>query len=96
MNKSIVLVLLFNICLGIVAPSIAVFNNRSLEEAVVLVNLEKDVEMEEEELDETIFFFEPQLKQGSGDTPLDLSLWFDHHYQEIYLMGVTLPPQNVA
>ena len=52
--------------------------------------------MEEEELDETIFFFEPQLKQGSGDTPLDLSLWFDHHYQEIYLMGVTLPPQNVA
>lgn len=62
MNKSIVLVLLFNICLGIVAPSIAVFNNRSLEEAVVLVNLEKDVEMEEEELDETIFFFEPQLK----------------------------------
>jgi|TARA_A200000159_G_scaffold164886_2_gene197079 hypothetical protein len=62
MNKSIVLVLLFNICLGIAAPSIAVLNNRSLEEAVVLVNLEKDVRMEEEELDETIFFFEPQLK----------------------------------
>lgn len=62
MNKSIVLVLLFNICLGIAATSIAVLNNRSLEEAVVLVNLEKDVRMEEEELDETIFFFEPQLK----------------------------------
>ena len=62
MNKGIVLVLLFNICLGIAAPSIAVLNNRSLEEAVVLVNLEKDVRMEEEELDETIFFFEPQLK----------------------------------
>jgi hypothetical protein len=46
MNKSIVLVLLFNIFLGVVALSIDVLNNRSLEEAFVLVNLEKDVEMD--------------------------------------------------
>lgn len=46
MNKSIVLVLLFNICLGVVALSIDVLNNRSLEEPFVLVNLEKYVEMD--------------------------------------------------
>lgn len=46
MNKSKVLVLLFNICLGVVALSIDVLNNRSLEEAFVLVNLEKYVEMD--------------------------------------------------
>ena len=46
MNKSIVLVLLFNICLGVVALSIDILNNRSLEEPFVLVNLEKYVEMD--------------------------------------------------
>lgn len=64
MKKSVVLILLLNICLGIVAPTIAALNDHSLEEAVVLVNIEKDIEMEEEELDETVFFFEPQLKEG--------------------------------
>lgn len=46
MNKSIVLVLIFNICLGVVALSIDVLNNRSLEEPFALVNLEKYVEMD--------------------------------------------------
>jgi hypothetical protein len=42
MKKSVVLILLLNICLGIVAPTIAALNDHSLEEAVVLVNIEKD------------------------------------------------------
>jgi len=64
MKKSVVLILLLNICLGIVAPTIVALNDHSLKEAVVLVNIEKDIEMEKEELDETVFFFEPQLKEG--------------------------------
>ena len=64
MKKSVVLILLLNICLGIVAPTIVALNDHSPKEAVVLVNIEKDIEMEEEELDETVFFFEPQLKEG--------------------------------
>ena len=55
MKKSVVLILLFKICLGIVAPTIIAQNDHSLEEGVVLVNIEKDIEMEEEELDETVF-----------------------------------------
>jgi hypothetical protein len=42
MKKSVVLILLLNICLGIVAPTIATLNDHSLEEAVVMVNIEKD------------------------------------------------------
>jgi hypothetical protein len=42
MKKSVVLILLLNICLGIVAPTIVALNDHSLEEAVVLVNIEKD------------------------------------------------------
>ena len=56
MKKSVVLILLLNICLGKVVPTIAALNDHSLEEDFVLVNIEKDIEMEEEELDETIFF----------------------------------------
>ena len=55
MKKSVVLILLLNICLGKVAPTITALNDHSLEENFVLVN----IEMEEEELDDTIFFFEP-------------------------------------
>ena len=52
MKKSVVLILLLNICLGKVVPTIAALNDHSLEEDFVMVN----IEMEEEELDETIFF----------------------------------------
>ena len=45
MKKSVVLILVFNICLGIVAPTIVALNDHSLEEAVVLVNIEKDIEI---------------------------------------------------
>ena len=45
MKKSVVLILLLNICLGIVAPTIAALNDHSLEEAVVLVNVEKEIEI---------------------------------------------------
>jgi len=90
MKKSVVLILLFNICLGIVAPTIVALNDHSLEEGVVLVN----IEMEEEELDETVFFFEPQLKEGEKNTLFSLTFRFNHHYQDIYLKGGTPPPQN--
>lgn len=92
MKKSVVLILLFNICLGIVAPTIVALNDHSLEEGVVLVN----IEMEEEELDETVFFFEPQLKEGEKNTLFSLTFRFNHHYQDIYLKGGTPPPQNVV
>jgi hypothetical protein len=95
MKKSVVLILLLNICLGIVAPTIVALNDHSLEEGVVLVNIEKDIEMEEEELDETVFFFEPQLKEGKKNTLFSLTFRFNHHYQDIYLKGGTPPPQNV-
>ena len=90
MKKSVVLILLFNICLGIVAPTIVALNDHSLEEGVVLVN----IEMEEEELDETVFFFEPQLKEGEKNTLFSLTFRFNHHYQDINLKGGTPPPQN--
>ena len=92
MKKSVVLILLLNICLGKVAPTIAALNDHSLEKNFVLVN----IEMEEEELDETIFFFEPQLKEGKKNSLFSLTFWFDHHYQDIYLKGGTPPPQNVV
>ena len=92
MKKSVVLILLFNICLGIVAPTIVALNDHSLEEGVVLVN----IEMEEEELDETVFFFEPQLKESEKNTLFSLTFRFNHHYQDIYLKGGTPPPQNVV
>ncbi len=92
MKKSVVLILLLNICLGKVAPTIAALNDHSLEENFVLVN----IEMEEEELDETIFFFEPQLKEGKKNSLFSLTFWLDHHYQDIYLKAGTPPPQNVV
>ena len=96
MKKSVVLILLLNICLGIVAPTIVALNDHSLEEGVVLVNIEKDIEMEEEELDETVFFFEPQLKEGKKNSLFSFKFWFDHHYQDIYLKGGTPHPQNAV
>ena len=45
MKKSVVLILLLNICLGKVAPTIAALNEHSLKKAVVLVNIEKDIEI---------------------------------------------------
>ena len=45
MKKSVVLILLLNICLGKVAPTIAALKEHSLKEAVVLVNIEKDIEI---------------------------------------------------
>ena len=52
--------------------------------------------MEKEELDETVFFFEPQLKEGKKNSLFSLTFRFNHHYQDIYLKGGTPPPQNVV
>ena len=53
--KPLIYLLLFNISLGILLPSLTLLNDNLIESAIIIVNLEGELELEEKETEKKIF-----------------------------------------
>ena len=55
MFKPLIYLFLFNISLGILLPSLTLLNDNLIESAIIIVNLDGELELEEKETEKKIF-----------------------------------------
>ncbi len=97
MKQSIVYLLLLHINLGILAPSFVLLYSDASEETVALITTEKELDMEEEEFQKTVFFYQ-QLFDKNSQIPFSINFhyWKPNLYQDVVVSKLNAPPRGLV
>lgn len=97
MKQSIVFLLLLHINLGILAPSFVLLYSDASEETVALITTEKELDMEEEEFQKTVFFYQ-QLFDKNSQIPFSIYFyyWKPNLYQDVVVSKLNAPPRGLV
>ena len=96
MKQSIVFLLLLHINLGILAPSFVLLYSDASEETVALITTEKELDMEEEEFQKTVFFYQ-QLFEKNSQIPFSIYYyWKPNLYQDVVVSKLNVPPRGLV
>lgn len=94
MKKSLVFLLLLHLSFGILTPALLLLHSDTFEETIALITTEKELDMEEEEFEKTVFFY-PQLFDKKAQTPSsNLYYWRPNPYQDIVVGKLIAPPRG--
>ena len=93
MKKSLVYLLLLHLSFGILAPALVLLDSDTSEETIALITNEKELDMEKEEFEKTVFFY-PQLFDKKAQTPsTNLFHLRASPYQDIVVGKLIEPPR---
>lgn len=86
--------LLLHLSFGILTPALLLLHSDTSEETIALITTEKELDMEEEEFEKTVFFY-PQLFDKKAQTPsTNLFHWRASPYQDIVVGKLIAPPRG--
>ena len=93
MFKPLIYLLLFNISLGILLPSLTLLNDNLIESAIIIVNLEGELEFEEKETEKKIFEESVYLDYPKIVSTKSLIYTLPKNYQSVFLKSFSPPPE---
>ncbi|MEK9567237.1 MAG: hypothetical protein VW125_09025 [Flavobacteriaceae bacterium] len=96
MKQSIVFLLLLHINLGILAPSFVLLYSDASEETVALITTEKELDMEEEEFEKTVFFYQQLFDKNSQIPFSNHYYWKPNLYQDVVVSKLNAPPRGLV
>ena len=92
LKNHLVIFLLFPIFVGIIAPSLTVFQDSPIEETISLMNSEWDNESEEMEINYVFNSIEISFQPNSPISKTDI--WWQNSYRFLFLKLIGIPPQE--
>ena len=94
LKNHLIIFFLFPIFVGIIAPSLTVFQDSPIEETISLMNSEWDNESEEMEINYVFNSIEISFQPNSPISKTDI--WWQNSYRFLFLKLIGIPPKSLA